>query len=315
MLKHDYLNGVNLGGWLVLERWMTPSVFKGTAAEDEYTLCSANDPDVRNRLRQHRDSFITEKDFAWIANAGYNAVRLPVGYWALADKLPFMSTKSYVDFAFAMCEKHNLKIVLQLHAAPGSQNGAVHSGRAGNVGWPTNKSNIIETIKVLRELAERYGQRECLAGIGLLNEPSITIPAHLLKAFYADTYTAIKPLLHKEVRLLISSRFRPLRSWLGFVFDRRFVFDNHYYLNQNNRDNSWGAIWLYTKLTGIYLTQHILGAHRSFIGEYTYRLPDKVANSARVINRFQDFVYKRSLGSFYWNYKTETNDAWSLRIT
>ena len=33
------LRGVNLGGWLVLEKWMTPSVFEGLDAVDETTFC------------------------------------------------------------------------------------------------------------------------------------------------------------------------------------------------------------------------------------------------------------------------------------
>jgi len=32
------LKGVNLGGWLVLEKWMTPKLFEGTTAEDEYSF-------------------------------------------------------------------------------------------------------------------------------------------------------------------------------------------------------------------------------------------------------------------------------------
>ena len=34
------LRGVNLGGWLVLEKWMTPSVFEGLQATDETTWCA-----------------------------------------------------------------------------------------------------------------------------------------------------------------------------------------------------------------------------------------------------------------------------------
>ena len=29
------VKGVNLGNWLVLEKWMSPAVFDGTTAEDE----------------------------------------------------------------------------------------------------------------------------------------------------------------------------------------------------------------------------------------------------------------------------------------
>ena len=32
------VKGVNLGNWLVLEKWMSPSLFDGTTAEDEYYL-------------------------------------------------------------------------------------------------------------------------------------------------------------------------------------------------------------------------------------------------------------------------------------
>jgi glucan 1,3-beta-glucosidase len=34
------LKGVNLGNWLVLEKWMSPQLFAGTSAEDELHLCS-----------------------------------------------------------------------------------------------------------------------------------------------------------------------------------------------------------------------------------------------------------------------------------
>ena len=33
-----YIKGVNLGNWLVLEKWMSPSVFSNTDAENEYYL-------------------------------------------------------------------------------------------------------------------------------------------------------------------------------------------------------------------------------------------------------------------------------------
>lgn len=33
-----YIKGVNLGGWLVLEKWMILSLFEGIEVEDEYYL-------------------------------------------------------------------------------------------------------------------------------------------------------------------------------------------------------------------------------------------------------------------------------------
>ena len=80
------IRGVNLGGWLLLERWITPSVFGDSQARDEFSLCSELGAEAASVLKIHRDNFITEADFAWIANHGLNAVRLPVGYWVFGDE-------------------------------------------------------------------------------------------------------------------------------------------------------------------------------------------------------------------------------------
>ena len=34
----DKIKGVNLGNWLVLEKWMSPGLFDGTDAMDEFHL-------------------------------------------------------------------------------------------------------------------------------------------------------------------------------------------------------------------------------------------------------------------------------------
>ncbi|RLN98155.1 hypothetical protein BBJ28_00020798, partial [Nothophytophthora sp. Chile5] len=81
--------GVNLGGWLVAEHWMTSSadfwtgVGEDDAGKGEYTaIAKAADPDtIRSNLENHHSTFITESDIADIAAAGLNTVRVPVGYW------------------------------------------------------------------------------------------------------------------------------------------------------------------------------------------------------------------------------------------
>ena len=36
-------------------------------------------------IKTHRDTWVTEADFAFMASIGVNSVRLPVGYWVLAQ--------------------------------------------------------------------------------------------------------------------------------------------------------------------------------------------------------------------------------------
>src|SRR5579884_1770149 len=84
--------GASLGSWLVLEKWMAPSAFAGSDATDEYTLCKQLGAGASAHLKAFQDRFITDADFAWIADRGLGAVRLPVGYWVLDGDSPYVAS-------------------------------------------------------------------------------------------------------------------------------------------------------------------------------------------------------------------------------
>ena len=85
---NNQIRGVNLGGWMVLEPWITPSLFyqflgkgEGTTATDTYTFCEVLGPEEANRqLRQHWDTWVTEEIIQELAASGaVNSLRLPIG--------------------------------------------------------------------------------------------------------------------------------------------------------------------------------------------------------------------------------------------
>ncbi len=41
---------------------------------------------LRAAIQQHREIWVTEADFQLLNATGFNAVRLPVGYWVLATE-------------------------------------------------------------------------------------------------------------------------------------------------------------------------------------------------------------------------------------
>ena len=47
------IRAVNLGGWLVLERWMRESLFEGVSGQDETQFC-LQVPDKKVKLEAHR---------------------------------------------------------------------------------------------------------------------------------------------------------------------------------------------------------------------------------------------------------------------
>jgi glucan 1,3-beta-glucosidase len=115
------IRGVNLGGWLVLEPWITPSVFEeaGEAAVDEYTLSRIlRDRGAESRLRDHWNTWITQADFQRIAAAGMNSVRIPIGYWAVIQ-LPgepyIQGQLEYMDKALGWARNAGLKVIVDLH--------------------------------------------------------------------------------------------------------------------------------------------------------------------------------------------------------
>ena len=91
------LRGVNLGGWLVLEPWVTPSLFyqfegkpPPQTAMDHYTFCSILGPREGNRqLREHWRKWVTEDDLRALVDQGINALRIPVGDWMWQPYSPY----------------------------------------------------------------------------------------------------------------------------------------------------------------------------------------------------------------------------------
>jgi glucan 1,3-beta-glucosidase len=124
-LTFDYdsetVRGVNLGGWFVLEPWITPSLFEkgGDGAVDEWTLSQALGSDAaQSLLSQHWNSFITADDFHQMAAAGLNHVRIPVGYWAVVPQPgdPYVQGQlDVLDQAINWARDACLKVIVDLH--------------------------------------------------------------------------------------------------------------------------------------------------------------------------------------------------------
>nr|MCR4674501.1 glycosyl hydrolase family 5 [Lachnospiraceae bacterium] len=132
----EKIKGVNLGNWLVLEKWMEPAMFDGVDAEDETWLNRRADKNMlKERMKQHRDTYVEEKDFRFLKEAGITHVRIPVPYFIFGDREPFIGCIEYLDKAFDWAEKYEIKILVDLHTTPGSQNGYDNGGICGVCKW------------------------------------------------------------------------------------------------------------------------------------------------------------------------------------
>lgn len=256
---NETINGVNLGNWLVLEKWMNPALFDGTTADDEYYLPTQLEPDVYEaRIRTHRAEYITERDFATIASWGLNSVRIPVPYFIFGDRPPFIGCIDELDKAFNWAEKYGLTILIDLHTAPMSQNGFDNGGLSGVVKWAQTPDEVEFVLTVLERLAERYGTRDGLMGIEIINEPvtaavwttmnpmerykavdpamaegSAPIEIDWLKDFYITAYRRLRRFLPEDKAVVFHDGF-DIEVWKDFMRNKdefvNVVLDTHQYL-------------------------------------------------------------------------------------
>lgn len=319
------LRGVNLGGWLVLEPWITPSLFKGTDAPDEFTFCDQASPRQIKALQKHHKTWITRQDFQWLAEHGFQAVRIPVGYWIFGDQPPFVGSIKYLDKAFGWAEECGLQVLICLHGAPGSQNGMVHSGRRGEVGWYRDSNYIDQTLQAIAKLAQRYQRHPALLGVELLNEPSKVIPRRTLITYYRQAYKLLRRELGPDAWVVFGDRFRPGRWWwvLHSPWWRNVVQDHHHYQMIDPRDKALDLAGHMAKLRRTGNVLRYIAWHRKLIvGEWSAALDRQslegtsksdLPKTYAAYARAQLAAYESADAWFYWTYRTEAGGPWSLQ--
>lgn len=140
--------GTNIGGWQVLEPWITPSLFYRFLGKkksegvglDSYTLCEALGPVEGNRvMRAHWEAWVTEDHVKQLADREVELVRLPIGDWTLRPYGAYVGcmdgAEESINWFLDMCHKYGIKVLLDVHALKDSQNGFDNSGRANRVIW------------------------------------------------------------------------------------------------------------------------------------------------------------------------------------
>ncbi|KAF8911177.1 glycoside hydrolase family 5 protein [Gymnopilus junonius] len=155
----------------------------------------------RSVLERHWDTFITQADFDYLANIGINTVRLPIGYWNLGPDYVEGTAFEAVGSVYQNCwprivrainqaGKAGLGVLVDLHGAPGSQNGQPHSGISdGQTHLFDVPANMDKTVNVLTFLAKTFAPVNNVVGIQLLNEPQY---GPTLEDFYTRAIEVIR---------------------------------------------------------------------------------------------------------------------------
>ncbi|PCH35792.1 glycoside hydrolase family 5 protein [Wolfiporia cocos MD-104 SS10] len=260
--------GVNLGGLFEIEPFISPSLFQANpGSEDEWTL----DTSLRARsnitevMEEHYATFVTEQDIAEIAGAGLNWIRLPIPFWAIDvwDDVgvyangttvaePFLARTCwpYILRILGWARKYGIRINLDLHTIPGSQNGYNHSGKMGMVNFlngvmgVANAERALEYIRVIAEFISQSEYQPVVPIFSIVNEPLLTtIGKDTLTTFYLRAHDMIRNITgigegHGPY-IAIHDGFEGVASWAGFLQGSdRIALDTHPYFAFDNQPNT-----------------------------------------------------------------------------
>jgi glucan 1,3-beta-glucosidase len=193
---------------------------------------------------RHWDTFYSRDDLVKLYNSGISHIRVPVGYWLVdvsADE-PFpppptddtQGQRKYLKRFMQWCDEIGLKVLVDLHGAPGSQNGFDNSGRRGPINWipedTLDETNVERTIVILEKLIDLVNgwvqagdiRQETWWGLEILNEPAgffQWVWDECDQSFYPNAFERLRPRLPASVKFVIEHAFREPLDFVDYWND------------------------------------------------------------------------------------------------
>ena len=173
------LTGWGLGNWLLQEgyMWLSGESRFDRPRRIEQVIEELTGKEYADQFwKRYRRDYIRREDILYLAELGYNSVRIPMHWRLLMEEGPGIVFKeegfSLLEHCLDWCEEAGIYAFLDLHGAPGGQTGANIDDSVDNVPRLfTDAHNKEKALALWKELAVRFGGREVVGGYDLLNEP------------------------------------------------------------------------------------------------------------------------------------------------
>ena len=195
------LRGVNLGGWLVMEKWMCP--LDSGNLPDTYSVIQALDSRFgiateQQLLATYQQNWIMADDLDNIKNGGYNVVRVPV-WWGNFYPINDISNAGWRSDSFAILDwlvnqasARGLYVIIDMHGAVGGQSTADHTGQQNSNLYWSDSNNQGNTGWMWWQIANHFAGNPTVAGYDLLNEPMGAPSTNDVWNAYANLYDSIR---------------------------------------------------------------------------------------------------------------------------
>ncbi|CAO1619316.1 unnamed protein product [Parajaminaea phylloscopi] len=336
--------GASLGNWLVLERWMNEDWMVnngGADAWDEWSLIeNLGKTKALAALKAHWDSWVTEEELDLMQSAGFNTIRIPVGYWAFVDAAPGepylaqSGQKEQIQKMLGWLYARKMYASIDLHGMPGSQNGDQSSGHntshsGTKIGWFTNANQrlSIQTLNATIAFIQQSNYSSVVNSIGIVNEPrpwdgsfsqsQQSNNADTLRSYYETSYqickaAGIPALFHHG---FYSGSGTPADYWRDFATGKDpnyLAYEDHPYpgwFTSNNNSQS-------------YMRNNVCNIVQGAVG---YPVPMIISEWSSIngvgddswtstYTNLQAAGYAWSGGSLFWSFKVEHSTSQILAL-
>jgi len=313
------IRGVNVGGWLLMEGY----ILGGRNISESQFKTRFQNVHGRSALagfsELFRNNFIKKEDFKNIKRWGANCVRVPFNY-KLIETSPFHYTRdglSYLKRVLRWAKEYNLRIILDLHAACGSQNCDWHGDSSGRALLWEKSSHRERTYALWEYIVDALKDEPALLGYDVLNEPVVgRSQLRLLLDFYKRLVRSIRKHDREHTIFLEGNRWGQQIEFLQDALDDRVCVSIHTYEPINFTFNfrplytypgkidrtSWnrGRIYKYLEPYYKFAKKNKVGI---FVGEFGVNSHLEPKSRTRYLNDLLRVFNDFSFGYTYWTYK------------
>ncbi|KAI0052171.1 glycoside hydrolase family 5 protein [Auriscalpium vulgare] len=201
------LRGAGLGGWMMMENFI--SGFPGCEFQIREALSEVlGEEKSEFFFDKFLEYFFTDADAAFFHSLSLNCIRIAINYRHFESPLDPRVLRpnafAHLDRAIAVCAAHGVYTIIDLHTAPGGQNGGWHSDHGAHLaGFFRHKHFVDSAVWLWECLAERYKDNAWVAGYNLLNEPADPSPTFSgLINFYDRAIAAVRAIDTRHIIFL-----------------------------------------------------------------------------------------------------------------
>ena len=236
------LRGFGLGGWLVPEGYMLINRawiegFESPTQIENHILDLIGEEKSKEFWEDYRKNFVSRADIDQIADWGFNHIRLPFHYKQFhTEDGSTPIGYEIVDSLLSWCEPYNMYVILDMHCAPGAQNGGPISDSDGIARLWLEEDKKELTVEIWREIAEYYSDNTLVGGYDLINEPVLPQGVTLseFKQLYIDITQAIREVDQNHIVFIEGNWYGTDFSGLTPPWDDNMSYSFHKYWGETD---------------------------------------------------------------------------------